>query len=312
MLARFFCSISFVCLMAFVCSGCGTVTPMATVPDAENALVTQDGRLFVSGSLNLYEITQSDTGEFQRHTLVDEDYYFTGIVEYKGYLYTVKNSPGIKMLTRPAPELVIMALADIDPLDGPKDVSNLGTTLALPNMGMPNGLAVDEKGRLFSADTRKGVIVRFDIDATDPTRVSGPFVIGLDGLESPNGMAIDGGILYFTDGKSVKTSVISDTGDLLPSMTLYTARTLLDDLMVYDGHLLVCNYMKGTLVCLSTGGDVLYETPAETFAFPSSVHVAQGPMFGPASLIVTEKGMIYDARTSFGNRVVLVDMVEEP
>lgn len=298
-------------MLVTLCLGCGTVTPMATVPDAENALVTRDGRVFVSGSLNLYEITRNENGDFLRHTLVDGDFYFTGIGEYMGYLYTVKNSPGIRVLTRPDPELVIAPISGINPFDGPKNVDELGVTLVLPGLGMPNGLAIDEQGRLFSADTRQGKIFRFDIDATEPTRVSGPFDSGLEGLESPNGMAIDAGVLYFTDGKDVKKSVISAEGVLLPSVTLYTARTVLDDLMVYQGHLLVCNYMKGTLVCLSPDGGVLYETPAETFAFPSSVHAADGPMFGPDSLIVTEKGMIYDSRSSFGNRVVLVEMMEE-
>jgi len=291
-------------------AGCGEVIPIATVPDAENSLITVDGRLFVTGSFNLYEITKDSDGAFVNHRVIEEDLYFGGIDEYKGRLYTLKSNPGLNILLKPDPSLVIADLQAMDPFAGPQPLDTLFTDIPLPDMSMPNGLVIDKKGHLYISDTLKGKIFRFDILDDDLSTLDGPFDTGLEGLGSPNGLAVDGDVLFFTDGGSVKKTMILDGGALGPAQTLFSGRFLLDDLTVYQGCPVVCDYVSGTVFQLSATGEIMRETKLETFAFPSSVNLAQGPLFTEGDILVTEKGVIYEPTSDFGNRIVLFEITE--
>lgn len=67
-------------------------TPQVTalvqgIGDAENAAFTPDGRLFVTGGENAYEITKQPGG-YAATRLYDGVCNFTGIVAHDGYLFT--------------------------------------------------------------------------------------------------------------------------------------------------------------------------------------------------------------------------------
>ena len=295
------------CLVAavFCLAACGDVTPMATVSDAENSLITSDGRLFVTGSFNLYEITKNGDGTFENHPVLDENFYFGGIDEYQGFLYTLRSGKGLNIMLKPDPALVIAPLSAITPDACPLSAVDLFTEIPLSGMSLPNGLAIDARGNLFISDTMGGKIHRFTISPDDPETVEGPYDCDLSGLMSPNGLAVDGSTLYFTDLGSVKKAEILADGSLGPAKTLFSGRIMLDDLAVFQGTLVVCDYAGGTLFQLSNQGKILRETKVATFAFPSSVNIGSGPMFETGDMVVTEKGVLYEPNSSFGNRVVL-------
>ena len=294
------------CLAALLfLTACGEVTPMATVPDAENSLITSEGRLFVTGSFNLYEITKNAEGVFESHPVLDEAYYFAGIDEYKGFLFTLRNGKGLNMMLKPDPVLVIAPLSDLAPEYGPRPSKDLFTEIPLDGMSMPNGLAIDARGHLFISDTLGGKIHRFTLSPDDPEQVDGPYDCALSGLMSPNGLVVDCTTLYITDLGSVKKADILADGYLGPVKTLFSGRVMLDDLTVFKGTLVVADYMGGTIFQLSPQGKILRETKMETFAFPSSVNIGTGPMFETGDIVVTEKGVLYEPNTAFGNRVVL-------
>ncbi|MBU0991699.1 MAG: hypothetical protein KJ737_04310 [Proteobacteria bacterium] len=286
-------------------TACGDVTFIATIPDAENSLITSDGRLFVSGSYNLYEITREADGTFISHRLIEEDLYFGGLGEYNGHVYTLKSGPGLSIIFDPEPVLVISDLNAIHPQDGPQPSAMVFKEIPLTGMVMPNGLAIDSEGHLFIADFFGAKIYRCDIHDNDPENVDGPYDCGLEGLALPNGLAIVDSFLYFTDGGSVKKAEIMEEGVLGPAQVIFSGRIALDDLTAYQDSLVVCDSVYGTIFQLSTDGNLLRETKAETFAFPSSVCIGSGPMFGTGDVIVTEKGILYEPKSSFGNRVVL-------
>jgi outer membrane protein assembly factor BamB len=292
-------------LTLFCLVGCGDVSPIAKVPDAENSLVTTDGRLFLSGSFNLYEVTKNEDGTFANHPVVDEEYYFMGLDEFKGHLYALRTGKGLNAMLKPEPMLMIADLSAMDPADYPAAPDDLFLAVPLSGMSMPNGLAIDSLGRLFISDTIGGKIYRFDIDPDNPFHVEGPYDCGLKGLLSPNGLAVDGSNLYITDTGTVKKTTISAAGALEPVKTLFSGRIFLDDLTVFQGALVVCDYAGGTLFQLSSQGKILRETKTETFAFPSSVNIGTGPMFEKGDIVVTEKGVLYEPSSDFGNRAVL-------
>lgn len=296
---------SLIVVLLCLLTACGDVTPITTVPDAENSLITSEGRLFVSGSFNLYEITKNEDGIFENHRLVEDDYYFMGLDEYKGSLYALRTGKGLNAMLKPEPALVIGDLSAINPSDEARPSEDIFTEIPLPDMAMPNGLTIDSQGHIFISDTMGGKIVRFDISEDDPTNVDGPYDCGLTGLMAPNGLVVDGSYLYITDVGSVKKAEILKGGSLGPMKTLFSGRVYLDDLTVFQGTLVVCDYMSGTIFQLSAQGKILRETKLETFAFPSSVNIAHGPMFETGDIVVTEKGVLYEPNTSFGNRVVV-------
>jgi sugar lactone lactonase YvrE len=225
--------------------------------------------------------------------------------EYRGHIYGVRGNRGIKILYDGDPHLMIAGLSDISPGGDPTMNEAAFTAVPLDGMVMPNGLCIDTAGHLFIADTLGGKIYRFTIDADDPMNLDGPYDTGLTGLGSPNGILALNGVLYFTDGGAVKKTAIAADGRLGPVEKLYSGRVVLDDLTAYDDTLVVCDYMKGTVFQLSLQGKVLRETKTETFCFPSSVTIAKGPLFDVDGLVVTEKGILYEPSSSFGNRAVL-------
>ena len=69
-----------------VSSSCGEKTRLLTIPNAENTLFTPDGRLFVSGGSNVYEIGR-DTSGWQAAPLYDGSCNFTGLAQRGQTLY---------------------------------------------------------------------------------------------------------------------------------------------------------------------------------------------------------------------------------
>ncbi|MDX1498127.1 MAG: hypothetical protein R3352_11265, partial [Salinisphaeraceae bacterium] len=72
-----------------VSSDCGEAIPLVTIPDAENILFTPEGRLFVSGGLNVYEISKMPDGGFIATAIADAECNFTGLVLRENHLYAV-------------------------------------------------------------------------------------------------------------------------------------------------------------------------------------------------------------------------------
>ena len=62
-----------------VASDCGELLTLAAVPDAENLLFTPDGRLFVSGGTNVFEVVRDGDTSVALTALSATDCNFTGL-----------------------------------------------------------------------------------------------------------------------------------------------------------------------------------------------------------------------------------------
>lgn len=323
-----------VILISTFISGCGnTYTVADGIPDAENSLFTTDGRLLVTGGTNIYEIKPGEAVPLYEGTA-----NFTGMAEYKGYVYALamKTEFGLppscsipNLLDPGAMTAMVSCLAETftdHVLLAAKIQSgklSFREIYSLHDVLIPNGMVSDGQGNLYIANETflpGGSIIRLKLSASDPETVTAQEVWANSGkgVISPNGMSLRNGQIYFTDFNmfsftqaSVKKIPIMANGSAGQSFTLYERTGMFDDLAAGTLYgktgVAVADFIKGSIVFLEDTGvkkySPDYETSPALFAGPSSVRQGNGPGFSSDDLIVTEKGMLYDHYTGYGNKI---------
>ena len=282
-------------------NNCGEAIKLLAIPDAENLLFGPDGRLFVSGGQNVYEIKKAADGSFSAIPLYAQQCGFTGLAIRNNILYAVGC----------ANQLLAAALTEQPALE---------PVYAFTGMCIANGATFGPDGRLYVVDEPlisqaqpqncipgDPKIVRLTLDPSDPFAVSnqevwvqgsptGLLFLGVDNvLRLPNGLVRDGNTFYGTDGGSVFSVELLPDGSAGEVMPLFFEPTAHDDLGLggVDG-LLVSDFFKGRILLLSRQGNLLQETMPLTFTAVSSVRLGQPPMFAPTDILVTDKGVIGD------------------
>jgi hypothetical protein len=261
------------------------------IGDAENATFTPEGRLFVTGGESVYEITK--VGErYQAERLYDEPCNFAGIVAHAGYLYTTCTDPmDLTPYLLAAPIAPHVAFAIIH---------------RFTKVGLPNGIAFDERGRLFVNDFTPllGKLVTLSFAPSSPLSVTREEV--WHGMSHPlaNGLKIHQNKVYMTDLGDIKVIPIQPDGSAGRVSVLATRLAVFDDLVVTDAEIIVGDFYGGQLLTYSLAGKLLKETPA-LFRSPSSITPARGPLVPPGALVITEKGALGELTSTDGNRVSL-------
>lgn len=281
-----------------VASDCGEKIQLLPIPDAENILFAPDGRLFVTGGLNVYEITKADDGSFSSTPLSAQECSFTGMAIRNGILYAV--GCGNQLLAG-----VLTAQPVLEPI------------YQFTGMCIANGTALGPDGKLYVVDEPLNVnppaeclppdpkIVRLTIDPADPLHIIeqevwvqgsplGLLFLNLDTtLRFPNGLVRDGNTFYSTDGGTVFAVDYQPDGSAGPVTPLFFEPTAHDDLALAgsDG-LVVTDFFTGKIVLISRTGALLQQTQPLTFSFPSAARLGMPPMFEPTDILVTEKGVI--------------------
>jgi hypothetical protein len=275
-----------------VSSDCGEAVKVADIVDAENLVFGPGGRLFVSGSENVYEVTKGADGTFATRPLSAQACGFTGLAIHRNTLYATCGDSRFFAATLDAE----VALTEIFQFTG---------------MCIPNGTAIGPDGRVYVVDepldceTADPKIVALTLDPVDPMHVleqqtwiqgspNGLLWLGQDNvLRFPNGLVRDGDTFYGTDGGSVYSVQINADGTADPVMPLFWEATEHDDLgLAGPDSLVVTDFFKGRILLLSRDGELLQETDEGTFVEPSSVRLGQPPMFEPTDVLVTDKGVI--------------------
>lgn len=282
-----------------VSDDCGRIIDIAGIPDAENTLVTPDGRVFVSGGTGVFEIVAAGSG-YAAQPIHDEACNFTGMALRGDVLYANCFSGSLHATRLSAtPRL--------------RKIHEYGLSASNGLAAGPDGALYLTNGPLATSALPDPRIVRVWPDATDPLRIALQEDWLTDGLFAPNGIAIAGREVYVTDsallppqlGRIERIGIAAD-GQPGERRLVASLNSLPDDLSLVGDDLLVTLYSQGSIALIGADGVVKQQTRPLGLAFPSSVRLAPSPLFHPGDLLITQKGMIGDTYTSYGNRLSIL------
>lgn len=276
---------------------CRTAERLTTIPDAENLIFDQQGRLFVTGDA-AYEIVidpEADTTSYLAQRIDDmtctDNVGFLGLAIVANTLYTLCG--GQLWAGSIDGDIVLQAIYN------------------LPPMGLANGMASDGQGRLYITDgptTQTPQIVRVTLNPNDPLAVLGDEVWTTEGLEFPNGITWDGSAMFIADASLsgspglVKRIALNPDGSAGTPTVIYEHASVLDDLDVFDDDsLIVSDFTNGRVFLIGKDGTLLSSSPIGTFVSASAVMRGTTPLFGPDDILVTDKGVIGERLTPNGN-----------
>lgn len=264
------------------------------IGDAENAAFSEDGRLFVTGGTNAYEIVARDGG-YAAEPLYAGTCNFTGIAVRAGFVYTTCAEGADLLSSKP-----LLLAAPI----GAR--VRLAVVHRFQKLGIPNGVAFDARGRLFVSDFTPlaGKIVTIGFSPDDPTRVVREEVWHDMMHPLANGLKIHGDKVYLTDLTDLKTIPIRPDGSAGRATVLAMRLGVLDDLYVDDAGILVGDFYAGQIVAYTHEGAMTGQTAA-LFRSPSSITPGRPPLVPEGTLVITEKGALGELTSSDGNRVSL-------
>ncbi|WP_373083377.1 hypothetical protein [Zhongshania sp.] len=266
-----------------ICLDCGTPRQLVNLPQLENSLFTSNGRLFVSGQSNLYEIHR-DGQDYRADALLPDGSGCSGLTEDKGTLYALCSGSG-----GPTDFSGLYTMSLDDPLATPE------FSFALSGMTLPNGIVATASG-LYVTDGPVAVepkIVHLAIDPTDPTLVLSQSTWLATLPDFPNGIVHTGTSLYVTHyrpgfgGQVTQVAINSDGSPGTPENI--APRGIMDDLTVVGDTLIVTDWQDGSLFQIDLEGNLLQETANNIFAQPSSVIIAGPPLFDQVAILVTER-----------------------
>lgn len=264
-------------------SQCGQARQIVDLPDLENLAFSADGRLFVSGQQNLYEIVRGAGGGYSARALLAGGSGCSGIAAGADYLYGLCQSG--------TQDLATLYVLDLHRPDAAPELA-----FALSGMTLPNGLVVGPDSDLYVTDgpiAANPKIVRLKLDPADPRRVLAQET-WLDTFpDYPNGLALRGRSLYTTlygpaTGRIARIDIGAD-GTAGAAVTVDPRGSIMDDLNVAGDSLLATDWQQGRIFQLALDGSLLQQTDAGSFAQPSSVDVARPPLFDGRALLVTER-----------------------
>eukprot|EP00002_Diphylleia_rotans_P035816 TRINITY_DN784_c0_g1_i2.p1 TRINITY_DN784_c0_g1~~TRINITY_DN784_c0_g1_i2.p1 ORF type:complete len:277 (-),score=73.24 TRINITY_DN784_c0_g1_i2:304-1134(-) len=215
------------------------------IPDAENQVFSSDGRYFVTGGKNAYEVTRDASGKYASRELFAKPIglllnYFLGIVELHNTLY-VAYTIGTKSYLTAAPLNSTLPTLSI--------IHELNTLF-------PNGMAVNARAEvMFLADTMKSTISRIRVDRNNPLRVTEERVVISDTIKGPNGMTYYEGLLFAANSDSIYSMTVDGDGNLGTPNVIFKLSGLLvvlDDLsIVNNGNwIAIAEYLGGRVLII--------------------------------------------------------------
>lgn len=267
-----------------VASSCGSKTQLVDIPSAENTLFTPDGRLFVSGSDSVYEITRDDAG-WHATSLATAKANFTGLAQRGNVVYAAAFDGN----------LYAARITDKPPAF--KAIHGLG-------MSSANGMTTGPDGELYIVNGPLGAsipdpkIIRLRFGG-DPMKVTEQVDWLTTGLSFPNGLQRRGNTLLVSDSDilnvalgAIKTVVIQPDGSAGTPRIIGTFPSLPDDFGLVGDAELAAFYSNGQIGLIDANGTLVSQTDLLSFENPSSVKLGRPPLFAADDLVVTEKGLI--------------------
>jgi hypothetical protein len=277
------------------------VTLVADIPEAENLFFTPDGRLFVSGGENVFEIARDGAGGWSKTDIFHEPCLVEGITYSGGFLYGVCSRTELATFA----EAYLLA-GELSPNPRMEIIGRLD------DLGIPNGLASDASGALYTTYSGLGAIAKIVLSA--PLRFERVEIWSRDELPAANGLRFAGGFAYFTaldlEGLAARFGRVPVLADGTAGRAEFLAArelTVFDDLAAYGDGFLITDYVAGS-VLFWKDGNVVAETPPATFLAPTAVALGKPPLFAPNQLLVTEKGIIFVTGEVDGDRLSIYEL----
>ncbi len=267
-----------------VASACGTKTQLLDIPSAENTLFTPDGRLFVTGSDSVYEVTK-DSGGWHATSLATTKANFTGLAQRGNVVYAAAfdgNLYAARITDKPPAFKAIHALG----------------------MSSANGMTTGPDGALYivngplgsSLPAPKIIRLRF---GSDPMKVTEQIDWLTSGIYFPNGLQRRDNTLLVSDSDPVNVAIgaiksieIKADGTAGTPQLIGNFPSLPDDFGVVGNAIVAAFYSNGQIGLIDASGTLVSQTDPLSFENPSSVKLGRAPMFAPDDLVVTEKGLI--------------------
>lgn len=277
---------------------CGVIETVVRIPDAENLLFSDQGRLFVSGGTQVFEVLGDGAGGFRAVPLSVQACNFTGLAIRADTLYA--NCFDGRLYAAP--------LAAVDTL----------APIAVLGVASPNGLTVGPDDALYVANGPLAPdalpdpqLLRVRLDPQDPLRVLDVQTWFREGLFAPNGLQQLDGQFYLSDSEPLSPGLIrrvawtpQGPGASAPLARLESVPDDLSLLPAADGvYVIVTEFSSGALRLLAPDGSTLAGLPPGTFSSPSQARAGRPPLFSPEDLLITEKGLIGDTDSPLGNRL---------
>lgn len=301
--------ILFVCLCALLLGGCLPKQPVADITAAENLRRTTEGRIFVTGRQALYELRHDSAGSIEAVPVSQDEScdYHAGIAQLHDWLFFVcAKQAGVQkgISFADAGSLKAYSLRD----------GRVVTVMALSGFQFANGLdALEPADAILIADENflgKGGVarVRLNFDSGEPVPVDfQPRWIGRDQrVYAANGVRVQGDAVYLTDIGYVKQVPLDSAGEPGRARILYRSATVLDDLDLMCGGLVVADFVRGRLVHVPLDGSPATVSPGGLTS-PSAVLAEATPLFGEEEVLVTEA---FRLAGKGGNRLVRVQRAD--
>lgn len=300
----------FIIVLIPLLQACLTKEKLSTLADAENQVITQSGRHFVTSAEGISEIKKTHWGYSVETTKTECD-EINGIESLENWLIAVCADSS---LFSPVHSLIKINIQDpYNPI-----ISHL---IDLPGVALPNGIVLTpSKQSLLIADFNlfgKGKISKIDLSLSDDLKAVGyseNFIGNTDGIYSPNGLKFLNNDLYLTDfntwglqGRIVKLSFSeadASTKSITDIQIIHRGLSLYDDLLPTCDGILAADFLNGRLVFINSDGDV-HKSKLQQFPGISSMLWGSERMFEKNTLIITEKGILKDRVSSIGNQISL-------
>lgn len=298
---------------ALLLGACKSETTLVVdgIPDAENQFFTDDGRLFVSGGENVFEIVRRADGSYDKLDTVHDACLVEGVTHVGNHIYAVCSVTALPAygeayllageITTPIPTESDISASQVHPYI---TLQRIGT---LQKLSIPNGLEAGADGSLYVSYSATGDIAR--IKLATPLQVDSIETWSSHRVAFVNGLEWGGDDLYFTGFKDTGATAIfgrmhrNDDGTAGPPQILFERRnTVLDDITYYKGGLLITDYLNGSILFWQQNEPV-QETAQQIFFAPTSIAIGRPPLFDNDLLLVTEKGIIFKNDTNGGDRL---------
>ncbi len=300
--------IGFTFLLLLFLSGCLTKEKINNLAEAENQIITDDGRHFFTSSSGIAEL-HYEYGRRQLSFIETDCDALNGIESIGDWLIAVCAD---SKLIKPKHRLIKIDLSNINPATNKPSVSTL---FELTDIALPNGLALTpNKDAVLIANYNllgRGFISRLELDHYSNSLKAGNFDLKFlnhqHGIASANGLKFSNGDLYVSDFKItsassriVKIRFIAD--EYFDHQVIYSANTVLDDLLPTCDGVLVSDYLLGRLIFISNSGKVS-KSSLQQFPGITSMVWGQTPLFPDNTLVITERGILNDPYTLIGNQI---------